>query len=93
MLKRPTKRLLKADAATRDAFIAFYVALRQEAERSGAKIFFVDEAQFRADFDRRGIWVLKGEPALVDSTTGWRLAKRGKIKCRIGLGMRAYSAC
>ena len=34
-----------------------------------AKIFFVDEAHFRADADLRGKWVLKGEPALVDSTS------------------------
>ncbi len=69
VVKRPKKRLLKADAAKREAFVAFYVALRQEAERRGAKIFFVDEAHFRADADLRGIWVLKGKPALVDSTS------------------------
>lgn len=69
VLKRPKKRLLKADAAKREAFVAFYIALQQEAERLGAKIFFVDEAHFRADADLRGIWVLKGEPALVDSTS------------------------
>ena len=69
VLKRPKKRLLKANAAKREAFVAFYVALRQEAARSGATIFFVDEAHFRADADLRGIWVLKGEPALVDSTS------------------------
>jgi transposase len=69
VLKRPKKRLLKADAAQREAFVAFYVALRQEAERFGAKIFFADEAHFRADADLRGIWVLMGEPALVDSTS------------------------
>ena len=38
-------------------------------ERIGAKIFFVDEAHFRADADLRGKWVLKGEPALVDSSS------------------------
>ena len=69
VIKRPKKRLLKADAAKREAFVAFYVALRQEAEKVGAKIFFVDEAHFRADADLRGIWVLKGKPALVDSTS------------------------
>jgi len=36
---------------------------------TGAKIFFVDEAHFRADADLRGKWVLKGEPALVDSSS------------------------
>lgn len=69
VLNRPKKRLLKANAAKREAFVAFYVALQQEAARLGAKIFFVDEAHFRADADLRGIWVLKGEPALVNSTS------------------------
>jgi transposase len=69
VLKRPKKRLLKADAAKRDAFVAFYAGLRAEAARIGALIFFADEALFRADCDLRGKWVLKGEPALVDSTS------------------------
>lgn len=69
VVKRPKKRLLKADAVKRDAFVAAYAALRQEAARSGAKHFFVDEAHFYADVDLRGKWVLKGEPALVDSTS------------------------
>jgi transposase len=69
VLKRPKKRLLKADAAKRKAFVATYVALRKEAQVTGAKIFFVDEALFRADADLRAIWVPRGEPALVDSTS------------------------
>jgi transposase len=69
VVKRPKKRLLKADEDKRKVFLADYLALRQEAERTGAKIFFVDEAHFRADADLRGKWVLKGEPALVDSTS------------------------
>jgi transposase len=69
VLKRPQKRLLRADATQRDAFVVFYDALRQEAKGLGAKIFFVDEAHLRADADLRGIWVLKGAPALVDSTS------------------------
>jgi hypothetical protein len=44
-----------------------YLAL--VAEQTGAKIFFVDEAHFRADGDLRGLWVCKGTPALVDSTS------------------------
>ena len=44
-------------------------ALSEEAQRSGAKIFFADEAHFRADAELRGKWVLRGEPALVDSTS------------------------
>ena len=67
--KRPKKSLVKADAAKREAFVAEYAALRDEAHRSGAKIFFADEAHFRADAELRGKWVLKGEPALVESTS------------------------
>ena len=69
VLKRPKKRLLKADAAKREIFVAEYAALVDEAQQVGAKVFFVDEAHFRADADLRGKWVLKGEPALVDSTS------------------------
>jgi transposase len=69
VLKRPKKRLLKADAAKRAAFIEAYAALLSEAQVTGAKIFFVDEAHCRADADLRGKWVLKGQPALVDSTS------------------------
>ena len=67
--KRPKKRLVKADAAKRETFMAEYAALWDEAHRSGAKIFFADEAHFRADAELRGKWVLKGEPALVESTS------------------------
>jgi len=66
--KRPKKRLLKADEAKRAAFVEEYAALLVEAQAAGAKIFFVDEAHFRADGDLHGKWVLKGQPALVDST-------------------------
>ena len=69
VLKRPKKRLLKADAEKRKAFVAFYAALRAEAQRTDAAIFFADEALFRADADLRGKWVLRGEPALVDSNS------------------------
>ena len=44
-------------------------ALREETQRTGAKIFFVDEAHFRADAELRGKWMLKGESALVDSSS------------------------
>ncbi len=67
--KRPKKRLVKADEAKREAFVAEYAALWDEAGRTGAKIFFADEAHFRADAELRGKWVLKGEPALVDSSS------------------------
>ena len=77
VLKRPKKRLLKADAAKREAFVAEYAALWHEAHGCGAKIFFADEAHFRADAELRGKWVLRGEPALVDSSSPalWRESK------------------
>ena len=67
VLKRSKKHFLKADEAKREAFVAAYSALLAEAQRVGAKVFFADEAHFRADADLRGKWVLKGEPAVVDS--------------------------
>jgi transposase len=69
VVKRPTKRLLKADEAKRETFVTEYAALRAEADVTGAKHFFVDEAHFYADVDLHGKWVLKGTPALVDSTS------------------------
>jgi transposase len=69
VVRRPKKRLLKADAAKREAFVREYAALRVVALLTGARIFFVDEAHFYADADLRGKWVLKGQPALVDSTS------------------------
>lgn len=69
VVKRPTKRLLKANVAKRSAFIEEYADLRTEAQATGAKHFFVDEAHFYADVDPHGMWVLKGTPALVDSTS------------------------
>ena len=44
-------------------------AARRGARRPGRSIFFADEAHFYADADLRGKWVLKGQPALVDSTS------------------------
>jgi transposase len=67
--KRPKRLLLKADPAKRAAFVERYRALLQEAQRRGARIFFVDEAHFRADGDLRGLWVRRGTEALVASTS------------------------
>ena len=67
--KRPKKRLFKADEAKGESFAVEYGALWDEAERTGGRIFFADEAHFRADAELRGKWVLKGTPALVDSTS------------------------
>lgn len=60
---------MKADEAKREAFVREYVALQRETTAKKAKIFFVDEAHFYADVDLHAKWVLKGEPALVDSTS------------------------
>ena len=59
----------------REAFVGEYAALTAAARRTGVKIFCADEAHFRADVDLRGKWVLKGEPALVDSTSPRRAEK------------------
>ena len=73
VLKRPKKHLLKAKDEERKAFVLQYSQIREEAQESGAKIFFVDQAHFRADADigcrMGGKWVLRGQPALVDSTS------------------------
>lgn len=69
VVKRPKKRFLKADEAKRDAFVKDFATLLKETRERGAKLFFADEAHFRADADLRGKWVLKGQPALVDSTS------------------------
>jgi hypothetical protein len=42
--KRPKQRLRKADEAKRAAFVAEYAALLAEAQATGAKISFADEA-------------------------------------------------
>lgn len=73
--KRPKKRLLKADAKKRAAFVREYAALTAAAHQTGAKHWFVDEAHFRADADLRGKWVLRGQAALVDSTSPRRAEK------------------
>lgn len=67
--KRPKRRLLKADAAKRAAFLVQYQTIWAETNARGARIFFVDEAHFRADGDLRRLWTLRGQPALVDSTS------------------------
>lgn len=69
VLKRPKKRLCKANAEKRADFVQAYAALRIETQVNAAKIFFVDEAHFRADVELRRQWILRGEAALVDSTS------------------------
>jgi transposase len=53
----------------RAAFVTQYRALVAEAERRGGRIFFVDEAHFRADGDVRGLWVPRGQEALFASVS------------------------
>ena len=52
--KRTKKRLLKADEGNRAAFVAEYAAMWEESQGSGTRIFFADEAHFRADAELRG---------------------------------------
>ena len=59
--KRPKKRLVNGNESKREAFVAEYAALWEEAQRTEARIFFADEAHFRADAELRGKWVLKGD--------------------------------
>ena len=62
-------RRLKADPAQRAAFVERDAALWLAAQAAGARRWFVDEAHVRADADLRLTWGLRGEPALVDSTS------------------------
>jgi transposase len=70
--KRPQRLLLKAAAAKRAAFVQRYRALLADATARGARIFFADEAHFRADGDLRGLWVRRGEDAFVASSSPGR---------------------
>ena len=78
--KRPKKRLLKANEAKREAFAAEYATLWDEPGRTGGKIFFADEAHFRADAELRGKWVLKGEPAPVKTGAGSGGLQQSKVR-------------
>jgi hypothetical protein len=44
VLKRPTKRLVKADAERRARFVREYALLRASAQASGAKLLFAAAA-------------------------------------------------
>ena len=91
VLKRPKKRLLKAKDEERKAFVLQYRQIREEAQESGAKIFFVDEAHFRADADlgcrMGGKWVLRGQPALV----AWPGAGSSRLTIRVSLRVSELS--
>ena len=90
VLKRPKKRLVKAVAAKREAFVAEYAFLPEETRRSGARIFFADEAHFRADAELRGKWVLRGEPAPVDSSSP-RRGEKASYYSAVCLGRERWS--
>jgi transposase len=47
VLKRPKKRLVKANAERRAAFVREYALLRAAAQASGAKLFFADLCRLR----------------------------------------------
>ena len=83
-LRRPKKRLVKADEAKQEAFVAEYATLWDEARRSGAGIFFADEAHFHADAELRGNWVLRRESALVDSSSP-RYGEKASYYSAVGL--------
>ncbi len=51
--KRPKKRLVKANESKGEDFVAEDATLREAPQRTGTKIFFVDEAHFRADTELR----------------------------------------
>ena len=74
VLKRPKKRLVKADEAKRESFLAEYAVLWDEARRSGAKIFFADEAHFRADAE------LRASGCCVESRPWWTRAARAMAR-------------
>ena len=67
--------------------MAEYAALMEEACQSKAKTFFADEAHFRADAELRGKWVLRGEPALVDSSSP-RYGEKASYYSAVCLEMR-----
>ncbi|HEV8635518.1 MAG TPA: winged helix-turn-helix domain-containing protein, partial [Chloroflexota bacterium] len=69
VLKRPKKRLRKANAERRAASVREDALLQAVARATGATILVVDAAHFDADADLRGEWVLTGAPALGDSTS------------------------
>ena len=56
MLKRPKKRLVKANAERRAAFVREYALLRAAAQASGAKLLFADLCQLRGYADA-SIWL------------------------------------
>jgi len=66
--KRPKKRLLETDEGQHAALVEDDAALLTETQAAGARISFADEAPCRAAAELHGKWVLRGRPALVDST-------------------------
>ena len=91
VLKRPKKRLSKADEAARAAFVSTYHDLHSEARRTGAKIFFVDEAHFRADV-RPACKVGAARSSLPWSTRRARAWVRKPVTTLVSVWRRATSS-
>ncbi len=72
--QRPVRRAFEADEARINAWLeTCYPAIRQEAERVGARIFFADEASVRSDYHSGTTWAPKGETPVVE-TSGQRFS-------------------
>lgn len=69
VLKRPKKRLSRADEVKRQAFVAHYRAVRQEAETAGAKIFFHRLTDRTEDLKRRCRTVLQARAEALEMPT------------------------
>ena len=67
--QRPLWRAYQQDpAAVRHWLKTEYPAIRKQARRTGAQIFFADEAGVRSDFHRGTTWGRRGETPVVLST-------------------------
>jgi hypothetical protein len=88
VLKRPKKRLVKANAERRAAFVREYALLRAAAHLSGAKLFFADLCEVRdyADRGRRAPW-LRDVEAHIGGVVGRHNHNLSK-KARSGSGAR-----
>ena len=74
--KRPKKRLVKANESKRQAFVAEYAAFWDQSGRTGAKVFFADEAHFRVD---EAIWGWAREEATGNLCLGTKAAVQERV--------------
>ena len=75
--KHPKKLLTKADPTQRAEFVRTDGRALTDAADASASINFVDETHVRADAELTSLWVPKGEPALVASTSPRRAEQVG----------------